>query len=298
MAPGLAFIPNFEFAASGNHKWANDSGIDGPLLNSLAASSAKHLRLDGAFESQSIDVVQETWPLKSLDIINICWDFCFNIKSAYVEPSLLWGSIFRACSSTRQRLKIRYYPYDFLDEDKGIEVDAELPVLESLQIESESHISSSSLRSLLQRRKLSTIILSMSESAQVECLEDLGYKEALRTLVLTAAPYPVVVVPLQPLQDNPQLTGFGALYAIPPMDFDPLFLCSRKAPQSQSPLATMERKHNPPVLAHRSIFPCNPGATAPHGGIQVSWNHDWFVDHDKICRTLRPLCPASSRNSS
>jgi hypothetical protein len=189
--PGLAFVistlPHLDTV-----QWVAGTMIDTPLLNCLAASKARHLQLYGQIDSDSVALSTKSWPLESLDI-NIEWEWGVFMERESLDSSSLWRSLIQACSCTLKRLSIDHSRYSEpnpgSNKDKSIQFTAQFPRL-SLQIVSETALCPSSLRSVLQSKQLSTILIPMCYSTSMECLDELGHNEALQTLVLTGYSLP------------------------------------------------------------------------------------------------------------
>ncbi|KAL3484464.1 hypothetical protein BJX62DRAFT_243893 [Aspergillus germanicus] len=288
--PGLAFVistlPHLDTV-----EWVAGTMIDTPLLNCLAASKARHLRLYGQIDSDSVALSTKSWPLESLDI-NIEWEWGVFMERESLDSSSLWRSLIQACSSTLKRLNIDHSRYSELNfesnKDKPIQFTAEFPRLKSLQIVSETALCPTSLRSVLQSKYLSTIWIPMCYSTSMECLDEVGHNETLQTLVLTGYSLPPKV-PLRVFQDNPQLTAVGVCYGAPPAILEPLI----SALGALSNLKVLSLEWDGTRIPESSLSALSSLVTLEQlhitSGNQGGWKHDWFVDHDIIRSNLSPL---------
>jgi hypothetical protein len=265
--------------------------IDTPLLNCLAGSKAKHLRLFGQIDSDSVALSTKSWPLESLDI-NIEWEWGVFVERESLDSSSLWRSLIQACSSTLRRLNIDYSRYSEpkpeSNKDKPVQFTAEFPRLKTLQTVFETAHCPTSLRSVLQSKQLSTILIPMCYSTSMECLNEMGHNEALQTLVLTGYSLPPKV-PLRVFQDNPQLTAVGVQYGAPPALLEPLISALREL----SNLKVLSLQWDGTMIPETSLIALSSIAALEQlhitSGNQGGWEHDWFVDHDRIRSKLSPL---------
>jgi hypothetical protein len=270
-------------------EWSKGADLDNHLLNSLATSTVKHLKLYSTLESELVAVQIDSgasWPLVTLDI-NVDWGFCFRYGRSSVDSSSLWNSLFQVCSSTLQRLKLSHI--QFLDsQDKPMSFAAEFPCLRSLQIGDGTKVSEPTLRSLLRSEQLSTLVVNFSDPVIRETLDHIGFFASLETLVWTGSDIPDIVS-LQALEHNTQLTAFGIHYGcstpllervIPVLaTFPNLKVLSMTWDETTIPDSSLASLSSLVSLEQLHIS----------SGNQAGWRHNWFIDHDAIRAHLFPL---------
>ncbi|KAF1816126.1 hypothetical protein P152DRAFT_111348 [Eremomyces bilateralis CBS 781.70] len=280
----ISSLPHF-----GVLDWSNGTTVDNHLLNSLATSTVKHLKLRGSIESEYVTVQidgEAEWPLLSADI-DIVWDFNFHYGLDSADSSSLWDSFFRTCSSSLQSLKFSHRSF-LQSQDKPISFTAEFTCLRFLWLGDSTELSEPTLRSLLRSHRLHTLAVDFSYPVTRECLDHVGCLKSLQTLIWTGFDIPETAS-LQALEQNTQLTAFGIYYS-----------CSASLIERVIPvLATFLNLKTLSLMWDGNTVPVSSLAALSSlvsleqlhisSGQQAGWRHDWLIDHDAIRTTLFPL---------
>ena len=270
-------------------EWSKGTVIDHHLLDSLATSTVKHLKLHGSLDSEHIALQIDggaSWPLVTLDI-DIDWEFTFHYRRSSADSSSLWNSFFQACSSTLQSLKLGHRQF-LRSQDKPISFTAEFPRLRFLQIGYETKVSEPALRSLLRYEQLSTLVVDFSDPVMRESLDHIGCCASLETLVWTGIRIPDMAS-LRALEHNTQVTAFGI------HDSCSTTLLERVIPI----LATFPNLKVLSMAWDGTTIPDSSLATLSSlvsleqlhisSGDQITWRYNWFINHDAIRANLYPL---------
>lgn len=279
----LTTLPHLEFI-----NWEKFGSIDRHLLESLSASKARHLKLQGSLESENYGVIEAgvSWPLLSLDI-QIEWEFHFRYERNYGDSSAFWDGLFRACSSTLRILK-----FDFREPSSGIEAPisftAEFSHLHHLHINFGTVLTAPSLTRLLQSPRLSTLVVDYSEQVSRDCLDSIGHLRSLDKLVLTGFSGPDTPL-LRFLEYNTQLTAFAFKYEQSPTLLDRA-ITALKSFSNLNVLSLVWKVDMIPEPSLSSLASLTSLLQLRiSAGNQEGWKRDWFVDHATIRNILAPL---------
>ncbi|KAL4918838.1 hypothetical protein BDW62DRAFT_58426 [Aspergillus aurantiobrunneus] len=282
--PGLASViptlPHLETISL-----MNNGTLNSHLLNHLADSTVKHLRLDADVESEST-VVQmgkrASWPLESLDI-QVDWECDSDSEDDPSDPSAFWNSILQPCSFTLRSLNVsQRRPFGW--NEKTLCTTAEFPCLMSLQIGFRTRVCRSAMRSLLRSELLSTLVIDMEDPIASECLEQMGYRESLQKLVWSGFYIPATAS-LQFLQNNPQLTAFGTSDCVPAALMDRMIPVLGTFPK----LKTLSLQWEGTMASSLATISSLTTLEELHISCRTkSWpRSNWFIDHEA---TQKQLC--------
>lgn len=269
--------------------WTNRLTIDRHLFSSLGASRIKHLKLRCSIDSDTMAVEiynGNSWPLLSLDI-DVRWGILNDSELTPAAASTFFNSLFQACSSTLRFLKLSHMDPGF-QRQKPLALTADFPHLSCLHLAPITPLDQSTLRSLLQSRRLSTLVLDFSDSDTRQCLNQIGYYPSLHTLIWTGIQIPGTAS-LRCLERNNHLTAFGTEYNQSPS------LLRRVLPMLSSfaNLKALSLQWEGTTIPDSSLLSLASVASLENlhisSGTQDGWRHDWFIDHDAVRSHLSPL---------
>ncbi|KAE8547738.1 hypothetical protein EYB25_009531 [Talaromyces marneffei] len=269
--------------------WDKVADINPYFLDSLGASTVKHLKFEGNLDSDNMAMQLEdgaSWPLLSLDI-HVKWDFGYRWERETVDASPFWNGLFQACCSTLRILKCTHIQIH-RREDKAISFNAHFPHLQFLFIQYDMPISQPSLISLLQSPRLSTLVINIGDSITVNAMDQVGYLRSLETLVWNGVNLPATLS-LRSLEHNSQLKKFGILWSQSPS------LLERIVPALTScyNLKTLSLIWDEKIISSVTLMSLSRLSSLEElhisAGHQTGWRHNWFVDHNAIRNILAPL---------
>lgn len=281
----ITTLPHLEFL-----NWTKSSTIIDPyLLDSLGASTVRHLRFQGSLDSDNVALRLAngtSWPLLSLEI-EVRWEFSYRWEHDTLDASRFWNSLLQACCSTLRILKLHHIEVPSR-RDLPITIDAYFPNLQFLYMDYDLVLGQPSLTSLLQSPRLSTLAVNFKDPISRNCMDLVGCLPSLETLIWNGYDLPVTVS-VQSIESNSQLTKFGMLYSQPPALLERVVF----ALMSCSNLKTLSLVWDGTTIPRSTLTSLAQLTSLEElhisAGMQTGWRHDWFVDHDTIRNILYPL---------